>query len=832
MLGIKPIKDMKNNCFIAAGKALLKGVTGSRGRILNIAICVMVYFCVVNKGDAQSFGPPNIYYNGQIYIYSYTADDPVNPGTSYDYYYTPDGQNQIDIDQNHTVTGWGSVNYDPGSQTFNGAALVAVGSDMRSFLGVPPGLLVIFNNGIGQIYNGSNWQSPDYYFTTPNGINVAQFENISNGSIFQVGGSPYYIFNTQLTLDASSGMWPPSNIFPAPPQTVYVLASGDAAATVFSLGGSSASSSTGYYAEELDYRDQAGNFDLTIHRYYNMGSYSGDVAGVVDGNQYFTGSFDPIGLQFNSYSGSIQISLSSFSGGPGGGGGAPPRHGPLYISWNGVLLNYRSTDASGTDSYAGGFNSVTVTISASNSVAGYNPSYGSIGGSFDPNATIFNTSDPNFFALGADGNPIGLPPGLVMYFGYSGIGRSLLIANGSSASPSSANYFYQRPDGTWGVEYTGLLANSKFLVSDSVGTYNSQIYLTQNTTNQNQVINAIPGWPPTNIYPAQLYINGIVCTKVAGSQYDSGAGLPRNGGVSYRASAYDLTVVLSWTWDAATNFHGYVTGKYGQSASFKGNWDGLSNFSNMTNGAIASVTPPSPVPTDGNPPQISVNGSALKYDPLASAALANAGTPGDVYTGPLGQSLTIYQNGTVSFTPGTGATAITGSYNSGTHQFNFGSGNTVSLGNGNTAVVTATDTSGHNLSTLNGNTNADGVTELFGGLDIRGNTFSLGSWTSGTGVSQYAFGLAYTDASATQPGLLALSTTRAAVNWQWMHPSVDGGTDQVNAMVLDSVHRLFLYDPSDPATAGVILDPVGVSRFNGPIRIVPQGDILMGEFGN
>jgi hypothetical protein len=34
------------------------------------------------------------------------------------------------------------------------------------------------------------------------------------------------------------------------------------------------------------------------------------------------------------------------------------------------------------------------------------------------------------------------------------------------------------------------------------------------------------------------------------------------------------------------------------------------------------------------------------------------------------------------------------------------------------------------------------------------------------------------------------------------------------------------------ATPVIVLDPAGTSQFNGPVQIAPQGDILMGQFGN
>jgi len=51
-------------------------------------------------------------------------------------------------------------------------------------------------------------------------------------------------------------------------------------------------------------------------------------------------------------------------------------------------------------------------------------------------------------------------------------------------------------------------------------------------------------------------------------------------------------------------------------------------------------------------------------------------------------------------------------------------------------------------------------------------------------------------------------------------------------MALDSGWGLTLYDPANPSAASIKLNPGGASSFKGPLRVVPAGDIEMGEFTN
>lgn len=638
----------------------------------------------------------------------------------------------------------------------------------------------------------------------------------------QFGSSPWYWFDgmADFVIDQRSGAgWPASNIPyvpPAPPAQVYVNR------VLYTLTTTSESIGGGSYTKLTHYQGPGSNYVEIQENAFGgpAQSYIWGVAGA--SGEWVFAEIDPNnGWQVSGVPVDLAISFNA----PGGN----PSFGPAMVSWNGVLLNFYYTTADSKDLYwnSGDVNGdYTILVAADDSVVAIHGTTSAIGVfSASPGAFDFQgaAGTGNIVAQDSSGNPYSgeLGVGMTLLFGSNGPGHGLF---GSGGSQNPTVYTYRRPDGSYGWKYTNL-TSGVYLVQDEYGGYTAPPYKFDSNVGDT-VVNAIGGWPATNLYPQQLYINGIACSMIPGSQYGSGAGLPENGGVSYRAAAYDLTVVLSWYW-GNQGFQGFVNGKYGQSSSFKGLWDGLDYFSQLTSGAIVTVFPPSDAPASGHPPQVAVNGMAFSYNAMTSGS---AGA--DVYLSVTGQSLTIASDNTVTFVSASGAT-FTGTYNPNTHQFNFGAGNTVDLGNGNNAVVTATDTGGHNLTPLNGNT---GVTELAGGLDVHGNTFSLGSWTSGTGESLYAFGLAYADNPGGQPpSLLGFSSTRAAVNWLWTHPSTDGGTDQIHAMVLDSAHRVILADPGQPTNPGVILDPAGAngnSGVRGTFRVWERGDISMGPFNH
>ena len=155
-------------------------------------------------------------------------------------------------------------------------------------------------------------------------------------------------------------------------------------------------------------------------------------------------------------------------------------------------------------------------------------------------------------------------------------------------------------------------------------------------------------------------------------------------------------------------------------------------------------------------------------------------------------------------------------------------------------LLTAVNSSNYNPS---GNSDLPGTAQTVNGVfQIKGNFLSLGSWISNP--SQAGFNLSYYDGQNTAPSGIEFTASQPATNWLWDAASADG-TAVTPVMQLDQDSRLLLYAPDALAAAGaagptpsVILDPsptnpsdfTGLVRFEGPVRISPQGDLSMGAF--
>lgn len=114
-----------------------------------------------------------------------------------------------------------------------------------------------------------------------------------------------------------------------------------------------------------------------------------------------------------------------------------------------------------------------------------------------------------------------------------------------------------------------------------------------------------------------------------------------------------------------------------------------------------------------------------------------------------------------------------------------------------------------------------------GSLDVQGNIINLGSWLDDT--SQFGLGIFHTDGPSS---VIRFAANRSSTSWVWEHNSANG---MLPSMLLNAGNQLHLYDAAG-TTAGIILNPSGVSAFknsiraDGGIRIEPQGDISMGSF--
>ena len=111
-------------------------------------------------------------------------------------------------------------------------------------------------------------------------------------------------------------------------------------------------------------------------------------------------------------------------------------------------------------------------------------------------------------------------------------------------------------------------------------------------------------------------------------------------------------------------------------------------------------------------------------------------------------------------------------------------------------------------------------------LDVLGNLFSLGSLK--TNASIVGLTLQFADVAGTAKLYSTLSRPQA--EWIWNRADGSAIPIPIPMMKLGSGNALSLFDPWDPTYAPITLNPAGRSRFDGPIRIEPQGDLDMGVF--
>jgi hypothetical protein len=95
---------------------------------------------------------------------------------------------------------------------------------------------------------------------------------------------------------------------------------------------------------------------------------------------------------------------------------------------------------------------------------------------------------------------------------------------------------------------------------------------------------------------------------------------------------------------------------------------------------------------------------------------------------------------------------------------------------------------------------------ISGTLDVIGNTYYFGSWTSDS-ASPGIVGT-YTDGTTSQ---LKWSATRSSHEWVWMRNN-SSQTSFVPMMKLDSSHRLNLFSPSDSVNPSIVLGRVEVKE--------------------
>ncbi len=571
-----------------------------------------------------------------------------------------------------------------------------------------------------------------------------------------------------------------------------------------------------------DYQNSEGgdNFNVGYYTSGGFGTFFGSYGDYVNGFDFWgqidrTGAF--LGLGYNT----VTFAPSS----------SPPAQGPQKVAWNGHSLGFTATGTQyGEDNYRDLVSGEGVAIYPDGTVDVSGPYTTS--GSYDPDTNQFNFSgDPNMqniAAQDASGELLGIPNGLEVYFTATGGAQSIQLGDGSYRTPANSTvYTFQRPDGSFGVRYLGIPANSPLIIQDTNGNYTSPVYVFRPAGNGSCVIDASDdsGWPASNLYPNVLYVNGSYTTIDIPTVAISGSGQSQTGRVTfdvnpYSGGQYAGQVNLSWTWSSG-GFSAAVNGNYGGYSSFSGTWDGTL-FNGLPKGLVISTSAPSPDPSLG-PLQISWNGVDLTYNAVASSVSGSNPTGTDVYQdgAGIGLSATIASDGTTVLT-GADGTQYAGSYSADTGQFSFSGtspGNVVASGNQSSGGGGGQPPASPGQSM-----------EVNGNLDIQGNILTLGTWMHGSSASVNAIALYYTDTQNGNPSLLQFAGTRGSLDWVWSEATSDNADPQIPMMELDPSHRLILHDTTTQNAPGVTLDPTGPSRFKNPVLIAPQGDIGMGPF--
>jgi len=216
-------------------------------------------------------------------------------------------------------------------------------------------------------------------------------------------------------------------------------------------------------------------------------------------------------------------------------------------------------------------------------------------------------------------------------------------------------------------------------------------------------------------------------------------------------------------------------------------------------------------PTTGDnstyPEAVTVEGRPWYYSSAQS-------TPGRaVYVGPQsGQTLTI-EGSIVNLIDPARSTNLTGAYADG--KFTF-AGSAIKVRKAN-ADGTPFDPFGSIATTLEGE------------IDITGNSLSLGAWANDNLTSGFSLLFKDGDENDQFPASeISFLATRQRTHWLWSHSTADLNTP-LTMMHLDADHRLSIFAPAPSPRGPIVLDPAGISRFDGPVRIAPQGDIPMFE---
>lgn len=118
-------------------------------------------------------------------------------------------------------------------------------------------------------------------------------------------------------------------------------------------------------------------------------------------------------------------------------------------------------------------------------------------------------------------------------------------------------------------------------------------------------------------------------------------------------------------------------------------------------------------------------------------------------------------------------------------------------------------------------------------LDLTGNVISFGSLWDDVGMVGAAFQFVDTPGTGTGPSIAALHTSlsRHQAEWIWWKAGATASAAAEKVMLIDKDHQLKLYpNTGGNGTSAIMLNPNGVSIFEGAILVPEAGDISMGGF--
>ena len=827
---------------------------------------------LITSPSTPQYGPPQVEVNGKILPFRYLD------AQNNDVYCDPTGQTWVAISGSNMVTvcdAYTTVTgtYDRTGQSFSPELgdCAAVSADGTTLLGLPDGLWVYTTGWVpGTIHYTDGMplaSDPNYSLYRSDGTALFKYVRVTDswgdtysrwydGELFHLSGSPLYRYSRNLVLDAING-WPDSSV--APPfgfsSVAYINGS------VVNLNGSGWFLSDDFgFVYSFNYSGPggsmsgwvAGNENNADMHYFYLSAANGDECwsnwiGVSNG------SFSVIGYSGNT----INVTFGPMPD-------VAPQGYPSQIDWNGTVYPYSSSGGGYTNPNGNlqiVINGSTVTVSGTHAITGiYNPDTFQFNFNGDPAMKTFVAQDAN-------GNLLGTPVGLSLYFSgtQGGFGQSIKLGDGTLLSSSNTTvYNFRQADGTLGVKYLGIPQGSLFVVADASGYYTSPVYRYSSSGGDFVLKTGSNGaWAASNLYPRQLYVNGHYAsidattqnswiTPIYGPNSGNAVGQEFGGQVAYRVQPGGQVFTIAWTWgapygwiyDATSNSwnwsnatHGFsatISGNYNQFANVNGLWDGGQIFSGLPSGLVISVAPPSLTAQYG-PPQIKWNGVELVYNPQSSVTTSTNPQGANVYTDTLGLGMLamVGKDGSVTLY-GADGSQYAGTYDPNSYQFAF-TGQSP-------GTIQADSTQGfvlHSSSGRNDNDNtatSDATMEALGNFDVQGNSFSLGNWVL-SGTSMPGLILSYANS---QPSVVQFAGARRLTKWVWSHAHSDGSTTQEVTMQVDGGNRLKLYDPAAQSTGTTAVQPTiiwdpsasGTSQVKGVILIQPKGDLEMGSYTN